>query len=168
VSVDIRRRTVHESSEDRVAGAGEVEMSSLTRRSAAGVLAGVLLSGGVTGCGGSSSSAPSAADNVCAARTDVRNAVSKVADDVRAGNLGDAKKALTGVETAVDNLRSAVTELGAEERDKLQPQVDKLRTDLNQLKSASSVSQAQTAAATAASDLGTLVETIGTDLGCSD
>lgn len=143
-------------------------MSSLVRRSAVGVVTAVLVAVGVTGCGGSSSSAPSAADKVCSARTDVRNAVGKVADDVRAGNLGNAKSALTGVETAVDHLGSAVAELAAEERDKLQPQVDKLRTDLNRLKSAGSVSEAQTAAATAASDLGALVNSIGTGLGCSD
>jgi phage shock protein A len=127
----------------------------------------VLVAVGVAGCGSSNSSA-SAEDKVCAARADVRDSLAKVADDVRAGNLGDAKDALGDVQTAVDGLKSAIAELGAQERDKLQPQLDQLRTDMDHLRAANSLSAVQAAAATAAMHLATLVSSIQSDLNCSD
>lgn len=141
-------------------------MRSLVKRGAAGVVVTLLVAVGATGCG-SSNSAPTAEAKVCAAQADVRDALSKVADDVRAGNLGKAKDALGGLQTAAGGLKSAMAELGAQEREKLQPQLDKLRTDVDQLRAANSVAQVQTAAATAATDLSTLVSSIETDLNCS-
>ena len=121
------------------------------------------------GSGNSSGSADSAAtEAVCTARTDLTDALNTVVDDAKAGNFGDARQHGTDVRTSADQLKTAVGDLGQDERDKLQPQVDQLTADLQKVTDATSLAELQATLVTVRTELGELVDTLKSDLGCSD
>ena len=67
---------------------------------------------------------------MCDARTELRDSLDAVADDVRAANFGEASDDLSAVGDAYDELAAAVGDLAQEERDALAPQVDALESDI--------------------------------------
>lgn len=125
------------------------------------------------GCGGSNGNASSestkdaaAIDQVCTARDDLSAAVRTVVSDLQAGNFGTAKSGLTAVSSALDDLNAAVGKLGSEERTKLQPQVDELRTHLQAAGNASTLTELRSALAQAGTTATQLASSIHTDLHC--
>jgi hypothetical protein len=117
-----------------------------------------------TGC--SSSGSKSASDQVCSARSDLSKAVDTVANDVRSGNLGTARNNLDQVRSAYNNLVNSFDKLTAEQRQKLQPQIDKIKADAQSLTSANSAEQIGRTLDTIGSDVQSALNTITHDLNC--
>lgn len=119
---------------------------------------------GLVGCG---SGGTSATDRACSARDDLSTSVQKVVTDLKAGNLGDAKDQLGDVKSKVSALGDAVGDLGSQEKDELQPQVQQVQDDLKALTGASSLTELRTAFTTLNTSVTALVNDLGTDLKCS-
>jgi hypothetical protein len=117
------------------------------------------------GCGGSSQSA--AADKVCTARTDLHNAVDTVKTDVRNLNFGKAKDELANVKKAFDNLVKAAKDLKGEEAKKLQPQIDSLKSGIENLTNATSLAELKSGLSAIGSQLQSLYNEITGTLKCS-
>ena len=84
---------------------------------------------------------PSAEEQVCDARTELRDALDDVSEDVQSANLGDAQEALGEAGDAYDELTAAVGELAQEEREALAPEVDALQADIQSLRDVQSLDQ---------------------------
>jgi hypothetical protein len=125
------------------------------------VLPAVMLA--LQGCGGDDASAT---NRTCAAKDDLSASIRTVVDDVRAGNLGDARDHLDEVRSRASDLGSAVSDLGSQERDRLQPQVDKVRDELKDLTSATSLSELSSGVTTVTSSASALFSDLGDDLSC--
>ena len=106
-----------------------------------------------SGCGGdddddsasattatTATTADQAEQDVCDARADLKDSVDQVATDVRAANFGDAKDSISQVGDAYDQLAASVGDLGEEQRDALEPQVEAFKSDLTSLQDAESLS----------------------------
>lgn len=129
-------------------------------------LAAVAISAGLLGaCGGSSQTA--AADKVCTARTDLHNAIDTVKTDVTSLNFGKAKDELANVKKAFDNLVQSAKELKGEEAKKLQPQIDSLKSNIENLTNVSSLSGLQSSLSTISSQIQSLYTEITNTLKCS-
>jgi outer membrane murein-binding lipoprotein Lpp len=129
-------------------------------------LAVVAISAGLlAGCGGSSGSA--AADKVCSARTDFHNAVDMVKTDVKNLNFGKAKDELANVKKSFDNLVQAAKGLKGEEAKKLQPQIDSLKTSIENLTNVSSLSGLQSSLSSISSQVQSIYTEITNTLKCS-
>ncbi len=126
------------------------------------VVAVVALVGMAAGC----SDDPSAEEQVCDARSELRDALDQVATDIQAGNFGDASDDLSQVSEAYDGLASAVGELAQEERDALAPQVDALESDITALPDAQSLDDLQTGLESVVSQAGTIFDDITDTLNC--
>ena len=113
------------------------------------------------------SSSKSATDKVCASRSQLQSAVDAVQSDVSSGNFGDARNALSDVQTAFDQLESDVAELKADEKSKLQPQIDAIVTSISGLRNAGSLGELQADVATIRSQFQTLSGDLADDLHCS-
>jgi hypothetical protein len=116
----------------------------------------------LTACSGDSS----AADDACAAKDELSQAIRKVVDDVRAANLGDARDDLEVVRARAADLRDALSDLAEKQRDRLRPQADQLKDDLEQLRNASSLDDLRAGLASAASSASDLVSRLDADLDC--
>jgi hypothetical protein len=84
---------------------------------------------------------PSAQEQVCDARSDLRDALDDVSEDVQAANLGDAQEALGEVGDAYDELTAALEDLAQEEREALAPEVEALQSDIQSLRDVQSLDQ---------------------------
>jgi hypothetical protein len=82
---------------------------------------------------GACSDDPSAEERVCSARTDLRDAVDAVVVDVRAANFGEASDGIAAVNEAYDELVSALGDLGQEQREALEPDVERIGADIEAL-----------------------------------
>lgn len=141
-------------------------MKSTTLRASLLVAALSVATAGLTACG--SDDEPTAEEQACAARDDLSQAVQTVTDDLKSANLGDAKDSAADISPALDNLSSALSDLGAEEREKLQPQADQISAELDGLGDASSLSDLQSIISSVGTQISTLVGDIKTDLDCSE
>lgn len=117
---------------------------------------------------GTDESSEEEAAAVCEAGDNLRDSVADVVDDLRSGNLDDARDELDDVRSDRDALTSAIDDLGAAERDRLQPESDQLSTDIDALSDASGLSGWQSALSDVRSSLGDLVDSVDTNLGCGD
>ncbi len=101
----------------------------------------VVLSAGALGACGSSQ--PSAAAQVCTDGANLHKAVDGVVTDLKDLNLGKAKDGLSSVNDAFDQLKKSASQLKAEEAKTLSPQIDQLKSDLQDLKNVRSLSEFQ-------------------------
>jgi hypothetical protein len=95
-----------------------------------------------------------AQDEVCAAKDTLRSSVDSVVSDIGDGNLGEAQDGLADIQTAADDLGTAVDNLEDEEREQIEPLVDDLRNTLSSLGDSSSLA-----------DLGAGLDSIATTVG---
>jgi hypothetical protein len=123
-------------------------------------LAGFLLAA----CG---SSGASASQKVCSDRTDLNNAVTKVVNDVKSGNFGQAKDDLPAVRDAARSLSKSVKGLTSEQSQALKPQIEQVKKSASNLKNATSLSDLQSGFSSLESDLQSLSSQIGGNLKCS-
>ena len=129
-------------------------------------LAAVAVSAGLLGaCGGSSQTA--AADKVCSARTDLQKSFDTVKTDVKNLNLGKAKDELSTVKKDFENLVQAAKDLKGEEAKKLQPQIDSLKSNIENLTNASSLTELKSSLTTISSQIQSLYTDITNTLKCS-
>jgi hypothetical protein len=103
------------------------------RRRLAPVLAGALLLAGVTAACSSDSDSDTAAQKVCTARDDLRASAGEVREALTAANLGTAREAMDAVRADFGALRTAAAELSDAERERLQPQIDAVRSQIEAL-----------------------------------
>ena len=95
-------------------------------------LAVVAVSAGLlAGCGGNSQSA--AVEQVCSDRTNLHNSIDSVKTDVSNLNFGKAKDGLADVKKSFNNLVQSAKQLKGEEAKTLQPQIDALKTNIENL-----------------------------------
>lgn len=101
------------------------------RRRRALVLAGPLL---LVGLGAAcSSDSDTAADRVCEARAELRESFGEVNEALTAANFGDASDAMDSVREDFEALRVATEELSEAENVRLQPQIDALRVQVDEI-----------------------------------
>ena len=127
------------------------------------LVAAVAVVGTAAGCGDDE---PSAEDQVCDARSELRDALDQVATDVTSANFGDASDDITQVREAFDGLAAAVDDLAQEERDALSPQVDALQSDITALTDAQSLDEVQTGLDTVVTEAETIYDDIANTLNC--
>jgi hypothetical protein len=130
-------------------------------RAVASLLAAVLLLA-AAGCGDDAS----ASDRVCDARSELRDDVQAVVDDVAEGNLGDARDGLDEVQSASDDLASAVSDLGEEQRAALEPEVDQLESHVAELNNAESLEELGTGVDSVVANAESIVQDVGETLDC--
>ncbi len=114
----------------------------------------------------SSGSSSSAAQQVCAARSDFSSAVTKVGDDIRSFNLGDARSDAETVQSTFSALVDAFNKLTQEQRQKLQPQIDQVRSDVSGFSNVQNSDQFQSSVDTTRSDVQSAVDAVQSDLSC--
>ena len=114
----------------------------------------------------SSSGSKSASQQVCDARSDFSDAVSKVADDLRALNLGQARDDADAVRSTFDKLADSFKQLTQEQRDRLQPQIDKVKSDVSSFSDVRSVDEIRSSLDSTQSDVKVVVDAIQSDLKC--
>ncbi len=100
----------------------------------------VLSAGALGACGSSQSSA---AAQVCTDGANLHKAVDSVVTDLKDLNLGKAKDGLSSVNDAFDQLKKSASQLKTEEAKALSPQIDQLKSDLEDLKNVRSLSDFQ-------------------------
>jgi hypothetical protein len=91
------------------------------------IVVAVAVLGTAAGCGDDDTSAE---EQVCDARSDVREALDDVADHLASANLGEASEAISEADDAYDELVAAVDDLGEEQRESLAPDVDALESEI--------------------------------------
>ena len=89
-------------------------------------------------CGSSPSA--SAAQKVCNDRTQLSNAVSTFAGDLRSGNFSKAEDDLSAVRDALNSLSQSAQELKAQESQTLRSPINNLKSAITNLKSSKSLS----------------------------
>jgi len=109
---------------------------------------------------------PSAEEQVCDARSELRDALDQVATDIQAANFGDASDDLSQVRETYDELASEVDDLAQEQRDALAPQVDALETEITSLSDAQSLDELQAGLETVVSQAETVFDEITDTLSC--
>src|SRR6478752_160884 len=112
-------------------------MRSVRTAFACTALIAVSVGSSVAAC--SSSKSTSASEQVCADRSDFSNAVSKVANDLRSLNIGQARSDADAVRSTFDKLADSFKQLTQEQRDRLQPQIDKVKSDVSSFSDVRSV-----------------------------
>jgi len=117
----------------------------------------------IGGCG----SSKSASNKVCDAGSDLRQAVTKVTDDLAAANLGAARDDLGAVKDAFGHLQDAAGELKTEAKQAISPSVDAVSSAITSLTNAQSFADVKTAATSVASSLQSLYTQITDTLKCS-
>jgi cytochrome c556 len=115
-------------------------------------------------CGGSSSK--SASQQVCDARSDFSSAVSKVGDDLGAFNLSAASSDASTVQSTFNTLVDSVNKLTQEQRQKLQPQIDQVKSDLSSFSNVGNSDELKSAIDTTKSDVQAVVDGVQGDLSC--
>jgi predicted nucleic acid-binding Zn-ribbon protein len=114
----------------------------MKNRRLATVLMAVAVSAGALGACGSSSQS-SAAAQVCTDRSNLHKAIDAVVTDLKDLNVGKAKDGLSNVNDAFNALKKSASELKSEEAKALTPQIDQLKSDLQDLKNVRSLSDFQ-------------------------
>ena len=118
----------------------------------------------LAGCG--KNDVPGAQAAVCDARTNLQSSFQKVADDVQAGNLGDAKTSLAAVTANLATLVAAQQGLAQDKKDQIKPKLDAIKSTLISVGSANSMAEAGAILDTAKAQMTDLVDTVGTSAGC--
>ena len=108
----------------------------------------------------------SASDQVCEDRSDVREGLSEVADDVAAGNFGEAQDELSDVQEDFQELQNSFEDLSAEEREELQPDIDELESQVSSLGDAQSLDDLEAGAGDVVSSIDSILSQIGDSLSC--
>lgn len=103
---------------------------------------------------------------MCDARSELRDSLDAVADDVRAANFGDASDEISNVRDAYDELAAAVNDLGQQQREALAPQVDALESDLASLQEAQSLDDVSASLDAVMSQAESIYEEITDTLSC--
>jgi hypothetical protein len=101
----------------------------------------------------SSDDEPSASDQVCDAREDTASGVDDLREAVEARDLEAAAAALGDIQTGLAGMSAAAGDVGAEEREKLQPQVERIQAAV------AAITEVETIA-----DLGDQLRTIGAEI----
>ena len=115
-----------------------------------------------SGCGDD----PSAEDQVCDARSDLRDALDNAAADVSDANFGEARDDLSEAGDAYDELADAVGELAQEEREALASEVDALEADIAALQDAESLDAASAGLDSVVSQAESIFDEITDTLNC--
>ena len=118
---------------------------------------------GVAAC---SSNSKSASEQVCDARSDFSGAVSKVVDDLRSLNLGEARSDADNVRSTFDELVDSINKLTQEQRQRLQPQIDKVKSDVSSFSDVQNPGDLRSSLDTTQSDVQAVVDAIQNDLEC--
>jgi uncharacterized phage infection (PIP) family protein YhgE len=108
----------------------------------------------------------SASDRVCDARSELRDDLQAVVDDVSEGNLGDAQDGLDDVQSAYDDLASAVGDLEGEQREALEPEVDQLESEVAELGDADSLDELGAGVESVLDSAESIVQDVGEALDC--
>ena len=106
------------------------------------------------------SSSEAARDEVCAARAEVRDGLDAAAEDIRAGNLGDAQAEVAGLQEDLADLGTAVGDLTEAQRAAVQPQLDAISAALGAI-SLDDLGSIEAAFDTVRAEVDTALETIG-------
>ena len=106
------------------------------------------------------SSAEAARDEVCDARAEVRDGLDAAAEDIRAGNLGDAQADVAGLQEDLADLGTAVGDLTEAQRAAVQPQLDAISAALGAI-SLDDLGSIEAAFDTVRAEVDTALETIG-------
>jgi hypothetical protein len=109
----------------------------------------------------------SATDQVCDARTSLRDSVETVTGDISDGNFGDAQDALPDVRDSYDELVSSLEDLTDEQRADIQPTVDSLRSTIEALPEAGSLEDLGSDLESVTSDVQSIYDSITQSLECS-
>jgi hypothetical protein len=122
----------------------------------------MLLAGAACGDSGGKS----ASQQVCDARSDFSSAVSKVGDDLRSFNLGDARSDADTARSTFSSLVDAFNKLTEEQRQKVQPQIDQVKSDLSSFSDVENRDQLQSSIDSTRSDVQSVIDGVQSDLGC--
>ena len=118
-----------------------------------------------SGCGDDDDEA-SAEDQVCDAWSDVRGALDDVVTDVQDANFGEASDDLSTAGDAVDEMVTAVEELGQDQREALAPEVDTLQSDVAALQDAQDLEELSTGVDTVTSQAQVVIDDITDTMSC--
>lgn len=122
----------------------------------------------LAGCSGdSTSSSPTADEQVCDARAQVLASVEQVKQDIKGGDFGQVKDDIAQVGTDIQTLVTAQQGLAQDKKSQVEPLVGQLQTTLGTLTSATSLAQLGAVLDTALSQLSEALTTIGTTVECS-
>jgi len=114
-------------------------------------------------CSGDSKSA---SQQVCESRSDFSSAVSKVGDDLKSANFGEARSNASSVQSTFSDLVDSFNKLTQEQRQQLQPQVDKVKSDVSSFSDVRTLDQLQTSIDTTQSDVQAVLDQIQKSLSC--
>ncbi len=134
--------------------------SKLVPATAAGLLLVTLLGG----CG--KNDVPGAQAAVCDARSKLQTSFQQVADDLQAGNLGDAKTSLAAVTANLAALVVAQQGLAQDKKDQIKPKLDAIKATVVSVGNANSMAEAGAILDSAKAQMQDLVDTVGTSAGC--
>ena len=112
-------------------------------------------------------SSPSAAQQVCSDRANLKSAMTTVVEKVRQGNFTAAKNDVPAVKDALNSLRQSAKNLQSQQAQALQPQVDTLKSTLANLGNATSLSELRTGLESASSQVQSISDEIVSTLNCS-
>jgi hypothetical protein len=124
----------------------------------------VVVVGLLGACGDDS---PSASEQVCNDRADLRDAIDQVKQDVSDGDLGAARDDLSGVTDAYNALKESAADLKSEEADALQPEINSLNDKISTIQDVQSLDDLQTTLSSIGSDIDSIVTSISDALECS-
>ena len=134
--------------------------SKLVPATAAGLLLVTLLGG----CG--KNDVPGAQSAVCDARSKLQTSFQQVADDLQAGNLGDAKTSLAAVTANLAALVVAQQGLAQDKKDQIKPKLDAIKATVVSVGNANSMAEAGAILDSTKAQMQDLVDTVGTSAGC--
>ena len=111
-------------------------------------------------------SSPSAAQQVCSDRANLKSSVSTVVDDLSAGNFSKAKDDLPAVKDAFNALKDSAQNLTSEQSQALKPQIDNLKSTVTNLENSKSRSEVRSGLVTLRSQVQSISNEIGSTLNC--
>ena len=112
-------------------------------------------------------SSPSAAQQVCSDRANLKSAMATVVENLRAGKFSAAKNDVPVVKDALNSLKESAKNLQSQQAQALQPQVDTLKSTLANLENAKSLSELRTGLESASSQVQSISNEIVSALNCS-
>ena len=89
-----------------------------------------------------------------------------MADDLRSFNLGQARSDADTVQSTFSKLVDSFNKLTQEQRQRLQPQIDKVKSDVSSFSDVRSSDQLHSSLDTTQSDVKAVVDAIQSDLQC--
>ena len=134
----------------------------MRRTTVAVALAAVTFAAGLGAC----SDDESASDQVCEDRADLGEQMDDVADELAAGNLGEAREEMGDVEDDLGDLQSSLEDLSAEQRQELAPEVDELESQVADLGEAESLDDLSAGADEAVTSVESILGQISDSLSC--